>query len=63
MPRENSVTVRNGETFERCEPAPVAMDRFRDSLVESIAGGGRIVALFARPGGDPVQRPIAPHGA
>ena len=52
MPLDNSITVRNGETFQLSDLAPLAMDHFRNDVIRSLAKGGRIAALFARPDGE-----------
>jgi Ni,Fe-hydrogenase III large subunit len=52
MPLVSSMTVRNGETFQLSELAPMAMERFRDDVIRSLAKGGRLAALFARPDGE-----------
>jgi len=50
MLHDSSVTVRNGEVFEF--PEPLAIDVFRDKVIESLANGGRIAALFAGSDGE-----------
>jgi Ni,Fe-hydrogenase III large subunit len=51
MSDDNSITVRNGEAFAISDLAPTSVDRLRDEVIHSLAGGGRLAALFARPDG------------
>jgi Ni,Fe-hydrogenase III large subunit len=51
MPVENSVTLRNDQTFLRADVPVLATDRFRDEVIRSVAQGGRIAALWAEPQG------------
>ena len=52
MPLENSVTLRNDQTFLRADLPVLALDRFREEVIRSVAQGGRIAALWAQPQGD-----------
>lgn len=48
----DGMTVRNGEVFRCSDLSPLAMQRFQTAVVESLAEGGRIAALFAHPQAD-----------
>ena len=52
MTHDNSMTVRNGQTFQLSDAAPMPIDRFRDDVIHSLAKGGRIAAFFAQPYGE-----------
>jgi Ni,Fe-hydrogenase III large subunit len=50
MTADQVLTVHNGDAFPISGAMPVPTDRFRSRVVQSLAGGGRVAALFARPG-------------
>lgn len=49
MSNPSSITVRNDETSAISDLITTHVDRFRDDVIQSLAGGGRLAALFARP--------------
>lgn len=49
MTHDAPVTVYNGQAFDVRELTPLDTGRFRDSVLNAVAAGGRISALFARP--------------
>ncbi|MCU0874017.1 MAG: NADH-quinone oxidoreductase subunit C, partial [Pirellulaceae bacterium] len=50
MPADPILTVRNAEAFAVTAPGPLAIERFRREVIESVARGGRVAAFFARCG-------------
>ncbi len=51
MSSDVSMTVHNGQAFDVGQSALADIERFRQALLEAVAGGGRIAALSARPSG------------
>lgn len=49
MSRDALLSVRNGQAFPAAALVRLPLEHFRRALLEAIAGGGRVAALFARP--------------
>jgi len=49
MSAEQLLTRHNGEVFSLAETGEAPPDRFRNEVLQTVAAGGRITALFARP--------------